>query len=129
MPLTVKKLSIIELQELKSPQEALYTDFYSIVLYSLGFLYEIQIATKNPINIPNPNIQVDFQISLFTTSIPFCIMFSAINPWKINPNPAGITIYGAFKPNANPQATALLSIFNLFITTNNGGIKIGINAI
>ena len=56
-------------------------------------------------------------------------MFSAINPWKINPKPAGIAIYGASNPKARPQATARLSIFNLFIKPNNGGTRIGMNAI
>ncbi|GKZ03348.1 hypothetical protein ANS017_25910 [Paraclostridium bifermentans] len=49
--------------------------------------------------------------------------------WKINPKPTGIAMYGVLRPNVSAHATALLSIFNLFISDNNDGINIGINAI
>ena len=61
--------------------------------------------------------------------MPFIVILSASNLWNINPNPAGNTIYGVTKPNANAQATALLSSLSLFIRWINGGIITGINAI
>ena len=44
------------------------------------------------------------------------------------PNPTGNDTYGAFRPNVKAHATALRSIFIRFITTNKGGIKIGMKA-
>ena len=47
----------------------------------------------------------------------------------MSPNPTGIVIYGNFNPNVNADATARRSNLILSNNTNNGGIKIGINAI
>ena len=47
----------------------------------------------------------------------------------MRPKPAGIAIYGALRPNASAQATALLSIFKRFITASSGGTRIGMKAI
>src|SRR5699024_11371349 len=61
--------------------------------------------------------------------IPLSIISSLIIPWNINPNPNGIVIYGNFNAKVKAVATARRSICNLLNKPNNGGIRIGINAI
>ena len=51
-----------------------------------------------------PSGQVYFHTLPTSISMPFAARLSEISSWKIQPNPKGRAIYGAFRPKARAQA-------------------------